>query len=372
MTGPFDLPRAAAPFVAFAPLLRANGFAVAPEQTLTFVEAVGLLGPGGMADIRRAALACLAPPPERRAEFDALFRAHFFGQTVAADAPGDGPDDEMWIGEEAAGTVEPPEPDEQNQAGEQATGSEVLSRRLFPPLGEAEALRRFRRAAPRRLPRRRSYRRTPAKAGDAWNMRRSLRHAVRTDGEVMSLPKMQRKWRQRRLLLLIDVSGSMKATSDAHLRFAHALAGAGERAEVFTIGTRLTRISRALRHRNRDQALARAAAVVADWDGGTRLGDALAAFLAVPRFATFARGAAVIVLSDGLERGDHGTMVDAVARLSRSAWRLVWLTPLAAGSGFEPQTEALAAVRPYLDTIGDAGSIERICTQVLELGRVAA
>jgi len=372
MTGALDLPRAALPFVSFAPVLRANGFAVAPEQTLTFVEAVGLLGPRGMADIHRAAVACLAPAPERRAEFDALFRAHFLGQTVAADARGDGPDEEVWIGEEADGTVELPEPEEQNEAGAQATGSEVLSRRRFPALGEAEALRRFRRAAPGRLPRRRSYRRAPAKAGDAWNMRRTLRQAVRTDGEVMSLPKLRRKWRQRRLLLLIDVSGSMKQTSDAHLRFAHALVAAAERAEVFTIGTRLTRISRALRLRNREQALERAADVVADWDGGTRLGDALAAFLSVPRFVTFARGAAVIVLSDGLERGDHRTMVEAVARLSRSAWRLVWLTPLAGAPGFEPQTEALAAVRPHLDAIGDAGSIDRICTQVLDLARAAA
>lgn len=372
MTASPGLPRAAAPFVTFAPVLRANGFAVAPEQTLTFVEAVGLLGPRGMTDIHRAALACLAPPPDRRPEFDALFRAHFLGQTIAAEAPGDAPDDEILVGEEAAGTVEPPEPEESTESGAQATGSEVLSRRRFAALGEAEALRRFRQAAPGRLPRRRSYRRAPAKAGDAWNMRRALRRAVRTDGEVMTLPKLRRKWRQRRLLLLIDVSGSMKESSDAHLRFAHALVRAAERAEVFTVGTRLTRISRALRLSNRAQALARAADVVADWDGGTRLGDALAAFLSVPRFVTFARGAAVVVLSDGLERGDHRAMVDAVERLSRSAWRLVWLTPLATASGFEPQTEALAAVRPYLDAVGDAGSIDRICTQVLDLGRVAA
>lgn len=372
MTGPHDLPRAALPFVAFAPVLRANGFAVAPEQTAAFIEAVGLLGPGGVADIHRAALACLAPPPDRRAEFDALFRAHFLGQTVAAEVPADGPDEQMPIGEEASAAAEPPEPEEQNQAGAQATGSEMLSRRRFPALGEAEALRRFRRSAPRRLPRRRSYRRAPARAGDAWNMRRALRQAVRTDGEVMELPKLARKWRQRRLLLLIDVSGSMKQRSDAHLRFAHALVRSAERAEVFTIGTRLTRISRALRVRHRDQALARAAGVVADWDGGTRLGDALAAFLSVPRFVTFARGAAVVVLSDGLERGDHRTMVEAVARLSRSAWRLIWLTPLATSAAFEPRTEALAAVRPHLDAIGDAGSMERICTQVLDLGRVAA
>ena len=122
----------------------------------------------------------------------------------------------------------------------------------------------------------------------------------------------------------------MKARTDAHLRFAHALVRAADRIEVFTIGTRLTRVTRALQLKNREQALAAASGLVSDWDGGTRIGDALQAFLAVPRFAGSARGAVVLILSDGLERGDPKAMTDAVRRLAARAWHLSWMTPLAA------------------------------------------
>jgi hypothetical protein len=124
--------------------------------------------------------------------------------------------------------------------------------------------------------------------------------------------------------------------------------------------------------RNREQALGTASLLVADWDGGTRIGDALNAFLAVPRFAALARGAAVVVLSDGLERGDPSAMADAVGRLSRLAWRLVWLTPLAADSNFEARTAGLVAARPFLDRLADGGSLDAICNNVLELASEAA
>ena len=171
------------------------------------------------------------------------------------------------------------------------------------------------------------------------------------------------------MLLLIDVSGSMKQRTDAHLRFAHALVGAVERAEVFTIGTRLTRVTPALRLKNREQALAAAASVVADWDGGTRIGDALQAYLAVPRFAGYARGALVLIVSDGLERGDHRAMTEAVARLSALAWRVSWLTPLAADPRYRPQTSALAAILPLIDDLADGSSTERLCAHVLALSK---
>ena len=136
----------------------------------------------------------------------------------------------------------------------------------------------------------------------------------------------------------------MKEHTEHALRFAHALFRAAERMECFTLGTRLTRVTGALRQRVPDRALDKASSLAPDWDGGTRIGDALQAFLSVPRFVGLARGAAVVVLSDGLERGDSDAMVEAVRRLSRLAWRVSWLTPLAADAGFRPETAALAAV----------------------------
>ncbi len=367
------LPRPLLPFVEFATLLRANGFTVAPDQTQNFVAAVGLLGPRSIADVHRAAIATLAPPPERRPEFDALFRLLFLGQSVAAPAMGEADEeDEVEAFDDRDGGEPPPESDELEESGGAPTGQERLFARHFGSLSESETLRRFRRTAPAALPRRKSRRLIGSKEGRRLDMRRTLREAVRRDGEVVRLPALERRRRRRRVLLLVDVSGSMKDHTDAYLRFAHALAQATDRLEVFTLGTRLTRVTRAMRRRSRDQALALASSLVADWDGGTRLGDALAAFLAVPRFAGFARGALVVVLSDGLERGDHAVMTASVERLSRLAWGMLWLSPLAGDAGYAAETEALRSVLPFIDRLGDGSTAERLCAEVLQFERKAA
>jgi uncharacterized protein with von Willebrand factor type A (vWA) domain len=175
----------------------------------------------------------------------------------------------------------------------------------------------------------------------------------------------------RRLLLLIDVSGSMKIHTGDYLKLAHAVVQSASQAEIFTFGTRLTRITPALRIRDREQALARAAAQVDDWDGGTRIGPTLLAFLSVPRFSAFARGAAVVILSDALERGGHAEMETAMRRLKARAFRLSLATPLAGDSRFEPRTAALQAILPVLDDLVDGSSTHGLTTFILSLGRPA-
>jgi uncharacterized protein with von Willebrand factor type A (vWA) domain len=367
------LPRALKPFLDFATLLRNNEFALAPEQTQSFIAAVGLLGPRSMEDIYRAAHATIGPPPERKGEFQALFRLAFLGQTVAAPTPGEPEDEEeLQAFDDRDGDSEPPEIEEAQESGGQPTGAERLFARGFDQMSEAEALRRFRREAPNALPKRRSRRLMATKGRGQLDMRRALREAVRRDGEVVALHALERRKRRRRILLLIDVSGSMKDHTDSSLRFAHALAQVTDRLEAFTLGTRLTRVTRALRRRNRDRALGMASALVADWDGGTRLGDALQVFLSVPRFSGFARGAMVVVLSDGLERGDHGAMTDAVAKLSRLAWGILWLSPLAGAGDYAAETAALRSVLPYIDRLGDGSSAQRVCAEVLGFEREMA
>ena len=362
-----DAARPIAHFLGFTALLRRAGFAVAPEQTMAWLAAIELLGPTGIGDIRRAAHATLAPPPERFAEFDALFDAHFLG-ALDADLQSEPSDDEaLRAAEDSSVGPEPIFGDETRESGGKATGAERLSVRRFAPGDEGETLRRFARALPSRVPRRRGYRWRSARGGPGTDARRMFRDAMRHAGEFIRLRRRKRRLRQRRIVVLIDVSGSMKERTQAHLAFAHALVRAADAVEVFTIGTRLTRITRALRLRNRERALATASLVVADWDGGTRIGAALGAFLAIPRFAALARGAALVVLSDGLERGDPTAMGDAVARFARIAWRIVWLTALAADPAFEPRTAGLKAARPYLDKLGDGGSIDSICANVLDL-----
>lgn len=360
------LPRAARAFVSFVALLRANGFAIAPEQTAAFLEAITLLGPRAPEDIRQAGLATLAPPPERRAVYDMLFQIHFLGGEEVRGP--EGADDEVVrLQDEVHGEEEPPLADEANESGAMAVRAEALVERRFGPGVQNDALRRLAREAPTRLPRRRGHRRMRARRGPWADLRRTLRESVRNDGEVMRLGRLKRRARSRKMLLLIDVSGSMKARSEDNLRLAHTLVHAARSIEVFTFGTRLTRVTRALRLKRREQALAAAAHLVSDWDGGTRIGDALQAFLAVPRFGGYARGAAVVVLSDGLERGDLSALRDAVARLARRAWRVSWLTPLAAGPGFVPQTEALIAIRRFVDDMADGGSSAAVVAHVLSL-----
>jgi uncharacterized protein with von Willebrand factor type A (vWA) domain len=188
---------------------------------------------------------------------------------------------------------------------------------------------------------------------------------LRRDGEVTRLPRRQRTTRQRRVLLLIDVSGSMKSGTEGALRLAHALVQSAERAEVFTLGTRLTRVTPALRRRDRDQALTLASGLVADWDGGTRLGEAMGAFLAVPRFAGFARGALAVVVSDGLERGGPEALQTAMARLHSLAWAVLWLSPLAADPDYRPETGALRAILPMLDRFGDGATPASVAGEIL-------
>ena len=362
-------PRAITPFLGFAQAIRGAGFAVSPDQTIGFVESIGLLGPRDMTDVYRAGRALFAIPPERLDEYDALFRAVFLDQVIQAPATGDD-EDEVQAHEPGSQTVELEADEDETEIGSEPTGAERLGQRALTT-GDADALRRLLRDAPGALPRRASCRRQRSTKGNRIDMRRTLRDAARRDGDVMRLHQTRRKTRQRRVLMLIDVSGSMQDRSEGLLRLAHAVVQSADRAEVFTLGTRLTRVTQALRPNDQQQALARASSAIADFDSGTRLGDALAAYLAVPRYAGFARGAAVIVLSDGLERGEPGAMIDAVQRLSRSAWRLDWLTPLAADPAYRPATEGLSAILPVLDHLGDGSSTLAVTNHILNMARRA-
>ncbi|MFQ3622628.1 MAG: VWA domain-containing protein [Acetobacteraceae bacterium] len=361
-------PRPLAPFLAFPGALRDAGFAAAPEQAEAFLAAVGLLGPRSVRDVRLAAHAVFGPAPERSAEFDAVFDSVFLGRAIAAPLPGDA--EELPAAFDAGGFELAPEAGEEDPSGAEATAVERLGQRRFGEDGTPEALRRIARLAPRSLPRRLS-RRLVAGRGAIADPRRAFRHMLRRDGELHVLPRRRRRVRQRRVLLLIDVSGSMKSSTDGTIRLAHALVRAAERVEVFTLGTRLTRITRALAHRDAAAALDRASGLVADWDGGTRLGEALSVFLSVPRFVGFARGALAIVVSDGLERGGAEPLVAAMRRLRGLAWGVLWLSPLAADPAYRPETGAMRAILPMLDRLGDGSTPAGIAEEVLAFARAA-
>jgi uncharacterized protein with von Willebrand factor type A (vWA) domain len=169
--------------------------------------------------------------------------------------------------------------------------------------------------------------------------------------------------------MLIDVSGSLRATSPDALRCAHAVVRVVPRSEAYTFGTRLTRVTRALRGRDPDAALDKLAEVVTDVNGGTRIGASLDEFLADSRRASAARDAVVIVVSDGLERGDPALMAESVARLARLAYRLVWWSPLACDPAYRPVTRGMAAI---IDDLDDLVGVRDLPTALAAVERLPA
>lgn len=355
------------PFFDLAARMREHAFAVSPDQTMGFIEAVGVLGPRNIGDIRRAAIALFAIPPERLEEFDAIFQALFYGNVISAEAKGS---DDSVDAHEDTGQVQSQEVrDDSQPTGTEAISAEQLNSRAFQQQIPERVLAEFERDAKAALPRRQSYRWHTNLRGKKPDLRQSLKAAARYEGEVVELKFLRRKKKQRKVLLLIDVSGSMKERSEASLRFAHSLVRVVDQCEVFTLGTRLTRVTRVLAVDEIDMALARVSELVADFDGGTRIGSTLQAYLAIPRYAGFARGAAVVVHSDGLERGDPTDMFEAVQKISRLAWRLSWLTPLAGNDQYQLETEALRKILPLVDQFGSSHSIESMCDHVMQLAR---
>jgi uncharacterized protein with von Willebrand factor type A (vWA) domain len=330
------------------------------------MQSVSLLGPRSMEDIRQAAYAALGPEPDHFDAFEALFRAHFYGDMASIV---EASDEEETAVKDDHGSEQREILTREEEGGEHASAAEALSDRDFQERGDT--LASFQRALGAALPSRRSFRwmRTPSRG--QFDLRRSLREIVQADGDVARPLLRRRKTVQRNILLLIDVSGSMRLHTADCLQLAHAVVQGADRAEVFTFGTRLTRITPSLRLRDRDRALARAASLVEDWDGGTRIGPTLLAFLSVPRFAAFARNAAILILSDGLERGGHAEMETAIRRLKARAFRLSLATPLAGDPRFRPRTAALEAVLPYLDDLIDGSSIEKLTAFILSLARPA-
>ena len=195
-----------------------------------------------------------------------------------------------------------------------------------------------------------------------------MRASLRTGGEPVRRLTTVSSDRPRRVVLLADVSGSMEPYSRALVRFAHVAVAARARVEAFTLGTRLTRLTRELTTRDPDQALARAAAAVPDWSGGTRLGEALRRFNDQWGVRGMARGAVVVILSDGWDRGEPEELVEQMARLRRVAHRIVWVNPLKASPGYEPLARGMAAALPFVDEFVEGHSLDSL----EELARIIA
>ena len=332
---------------------------VVPTRRADFLRAVATTPLPSVERLYWIARVTLVSDVGQIADFDRLFDAWFRHGLLelmedAMPPPGESPLDRP------PGTdADAPVPTALGEGGgARASRDDLPGRRLIDRADPEEhaAWLRTRAAARDRVPRQPGRRHRPTDRRGEIDLRRTLRTTARSDGEIAVLRRRHRPSRPRRLLVLIDVSGSLKADSPRLLQFAHALVHGTPRVEVFTFGTRLTRVTRELRERDLDAALAALAPVVADFDGGTRIGESLGRLLANRRHLPAARGAIVLVLSDGLERGDPGPMAAAVERLTRLGHRVVWLTPLMGDPAYRPLTRGLRAVLPLVDRLGDASS----------------
>jgi hypothetical protein len=336
--------------VVFARVLRGAGLAVPVESTTTYAEALGAVGLDDPDHVYWAGRATLVRRPEDVVTYDQAFAA-FFGGAAARTEP--------------TLSLPPPPPLEvevdiaiQRWSPDEALRHKDLATCTPDELDEAHRLIAAIRAKPSR---RRHRRRQPEPVGrrGQLDLRRTVRRALRTGGEVLQPATTRPGERPRRLVLLLDVSGSMDPYAHALVRFAHAAAVARRygQVEVFALGTRVTRITRELSSRDPDEALAEAALSVTDWAGGTRLGEGLATFN--DRWGTrgLARGATVVILSDGWDRGDPARLGDEMARLRRVAHRLVWVNPLKASPGFAPVAQGMAAALPHVDELVEGHSV---------------
>jgi uncharacterized protein with von Willebrand factor type A (vWA) domain len=240
------------------------------------------------------------------------------------------------------------------------SADELLRKKDFEDLTwlETEQVKRLLRQAPWRIAERRTRRLRPARSGRV-DLRRTARQSIRSSGELIRLLHRQRRMRRRPLVLLCDVSGSMERYSRLLLIFAHAVARR-EDVETFVFSTRLTRITRLLRRRDMDRALAEVSRKVHDFSGGTRIGHAIADFNRHWARRVLGHGAIVIVVSDGWDRGDPDLLAAELSRLRRMSHRLIWLNPLLGSEGYEPVTRGMAAALPHTDDFLAAHNLQAL------------
>ena len=353
----------------FARALRSAGLAVTHDRATSFLQAASLVGAGDPMATYRAGEATLCGSPEDLVRYAHVFEAWFGSEerlprTVRRDTPrevtsplpmGDG-------GEQGGESV----PDSVQAA---ASDEEVLRHRDVAAMkpDEKALLDAMLRVLDVRLPTRRAGRRTAWRRGEI-DLHRTLRTTLRQMGEPGRVEHRRRGTTYRRVVMLVDVSASMRPYADALLRLAHLVvtAAPGGRAEAFTLGTRLTRITPALRVVDPEQALVRAGEQVPDWSGGTRLGETLKAFLDRWGARGMARGAVVVVFSDGWERGDASELGEQMQRLHRLAHRVVWVNPHRGKAGYQPVQQGIMAALPHCDDFVAGHSLSAFA-QVLEV-----
>jgi uncharacterized protein len=341
----------------FARALRAAGVPVTQDRSQAYLEAAALVGLDDQPATYWAGRATLCSGPDDLDRYDEVFTAWFHAREHPVNRARKDQRSVSQAELDTGGGEGGGEPDD-DVLRAMASETEVLRHRDIAEMAASDKARlaaMFETLHPR-PPRRPAHRRTPWHRGDV-DARRTLRRMLERMGEPGEIAWRRRSVRPRRVVLLVDVSGSMSAYADALLRLAHRFShpgvsrGAPPRVEVFTVGTRLTRVTRAMRMRDPERAIVAAGETVADWSGGTRLGETLRIFMDRWGQRGLARGAVVVVFSDGWERGDTALLGEQMRRLHRTAHRVVWVNPHVGKRGYLPVQQGIVAALPYVDDL---------------------
>jgi uncharacterized protein len=377
--------RLAENIVYFARALRAAGIPVGPGAVLDALEALKVAGVGTREDFYWTLHAVFVKRHEHSILFDQAFRIFFrrrgyidqllammLPQTPAApQAPQAGA---TRVHEALfAGLDDKLKKEREVELDARMTVSdrEVLQRKDFAQMTAAEiatakdAMKRL--VLP--LAELRTRRLTPHLHGHLIDIRRTLRASMKGGGDFIDLRFIGPKTRPPPLVALLDISGSMSQYSRIFLHFLHALTDARKRVSTFLFGTRLTNVTRALRERDPDDALAACSAAVPDWSGGTRIASSLRAFNKLWARRVLAQGAVVLLITDGLERDADETLAFEMDRLHRSCRRLIWLNPLLRFEGFEARARGIKAMLPHVDEMRPIHNLESMTSLVAALGQ---
>lgn len=360
--------------VAFSRVLRGIGLDVPISATIAFSDALAVIGLDEREHTYWAGRATLVHRPEDIDAYDRAFGVFWEGGSTELAAPTAA---EVAV-TLAIDTDEGGEPDGADEATDDEviqlrfSTAEVLRHKDFADYSADELAQSQRLMQRLRLvaASRRSLRLGPTGHRTSRpDLRRTVRAALRAGGEPIEQRHLTRQTRQRRLILLLDISGSMHSYSRALLRFVHAAVVGRHKVEVFALGTRLTRLTRDLTSRDPDEALRRAALRMVDFGGGTRLGSGLQAFNDEWGQRGMARGAVVVVLSDGWDRGDPLVLGEQMQRLQRVAHKVIWVNPLKVTPGYAPLARGMAAALPHVDAFVEGHSMaamERLADEIAD------
>ena len=365
------------------------GIPTTPGRSIGFARALTLVRPVARRQLYWTARAVFVTDPAQVTVFDVVFSSIFGNGAMLADvSPEDAPttaappagrpgserppsrgDARTGISSPAPGQGDDEADDELELPVARAGDEELLRRRSFDALEPHELAQLYELMSRLQLatPTRRTRRYERRRRGERVDMRRTLRASLRTAGDPVKLAHRRRRTAHRRLVLLCDISGSMEPYARAYLQFLTA-AGSGPNVEAFVFATRLTRVTRALASRNPERAIQRAAAAAPDWSSGTRIGDALREFNDRHGRRGMARGAVIVILSDGWERGDPMLVGREMERLARLAHRIVWVNPRVGADAFTVQSGGMVAALPFCDALVSGHSFQALGEVVEAIG----